>query len=226
MPDPPRFRQRLSSAGFLRVFFFFFLTVAILMCEGVLPLRVWLERQERILAGCRLNAIRFCAPRGPPAPPFHARRTAPSALRGAPPASRPGSSSLSLFWVWGPHPSRVADDGACCSRRLRLGLRICRAGGSPETTPAFSPTVPRLVQAGAAMAPPAPGESGRGWIWPLARVRQWPWGMGHERWCLTGDVGIPSEVRGLGSGDWAPCGHSRGLHPEPSQSVFSRETCV
>lgn len=103
MPDPPRSRQRLSSAGFLRVLFFCFLTVAVLMCEGVLPLRVWLERQERILAGCRLNAIRFCAPRGPPAPPFHARRTAPSALRGAPPASRPGSSSLSLFWVWGPH---------------------------------------------------------------------------------------------------------------------------
>lgn len=34
-------------------------------------MRVWLERQETLLAGCQLNAIRFCAPCDPTAPPFY-----------------------------------------------------------------------------------------------------------------------------------------------------------
>lgn len=87
---PSTFPPALVIGGFSPCFVFcFFLTVAVLMCEGVLPLRVWLERQERILAGCRLNAIRFCAPRGPPAPPFHARRPPLSGGLRRPPARAP-----------------------------------------------------------------------------------------------------------------------------------------
>lgn len=108
-----------ASACHRRVFsvfcFFFFLTVAVLMCEGVLPLRVWLERQERILAGCRLNAIRFCAPRGPPAPPFHARRPPLSGGLRRPPARAPllcpFSGSGVPIRAWWQTMERVAPGG-------------------------------------------------------------------------------------------------------------------
>lgn len=88
---PSTFPPAPVIGGFSPCFVFFFLTVAVLMCEGVLPLRVWLERQERILAGCRLNAIRFCAPlalRPLPSTPSGPRPPLSGGLR-RPPARAP-----------------------------------------------------------------------------------------------------------------------------------------
>lgn len=133
-----------ASACHRRVFsvFFFFLTVAVPMCEGVLPLRVWLERQERILAGCRLNAIRFCAPRGPPAPPFHARRPLLSGGLRRPPARAPllcpFSGSGVPIRAWWQTMERVAPGGfALASASAEPGAPLKRPQLSAPLSPGW-----------------------------------------------------------------------------------------
>lgn len=177
-----------ASACHRRVFsvfcFVFFLTVAVPMCEGVLPLRVWLERQERILAGCRLNAIRFCAPlalRPLPSTPGGPRPPLSGGLRRPPawaPLLCPFSGSGVPIRAWWQTMERVAPGGfALASASAEPGAPLKR----PQLSAPLSPGWCRWELPWRLLPLASQGEAGFG-RWLLVSS------SGREAWGTSGGV--------------------------------------